>query len=157
MGFESIVTGYIATTTNSELNREELLNAISKNIDELPRLSDDHWPFLPREIFNISVTPLGSNAVPITYRSIIIHFGMSVIQLEHELGDWLNKYETFMKSIPGVWESLVNIQMEPYTAGFDHGHLTYWWCKEFLPKSDETTWRYKGGPRNWEELVKSNN
>jgi hypothetical protein len=157
MGFESRVTGYIATSTNSTLDRDKLLDAVRKRINELPKLCEDKSPFLPREIFDISITDSGTNPIPITYRSIIIHFGMSVKQLESELEEWLNKYETFMKSIPGVWESLVNVRLEPYTEAFDYEHMTYWWCKEFLPKSSETIWKYKGGPRNWDELVKSKN
>ncbi len=58
-----------------------------------------------------------------------------------------------MKSIPGVWESFVNVQLDPYVGEeFEYKHLTYWWCKEFFPKSYETIWKYKGEPRNMDEL-----
>lgn len=153
MGFESIVAGYIATNTNADMDRRQLLNAVQKHIDGLPILKDDKWPFLPKEIFSISIPAEDINPVPITYRSVIIHFGMSVKELESELEEWLTKFEIFLKAMPGVWESLVNIKLIPYTGQYKNNHLSYRWYKEYYPKSQDTYWIYEGDQRTWNEIV----
>lgn len=155
MGFESRATGYIACRIPPDRDRVTLAGEISKRVDELPGLSDDNWPFLPREIFSISYTEPGLASQRVSYDSIIVHFGMSVKELEWGLDEWLRKYEIFMKSVPGVCESLVNIQMVPYSARVDIRHFTYWWLKEAVPGSGETSWKYIGGPRSLDELGKS--
>lgn len=142
MGFESKVAGYISAS--NEKTTDELINQIESYIQLLPELKNDDWPFLPREIFAISYPKNNTNKVPITYRSVIIHFGMSIKELDDKLQDWLIKYEKFLKNFPGANESIVNIQLIPYTSDFKHNHLSFWWHKEYVNKSNEKKWEFNG-------------
>ena len=72
MGFESIVAGYIATNTSADMDRNQLLNAVRKHIDGLPKLKDDKWPFLPKEIFSISIPAEDINPVSVLRLWIIL-------------------------------------------------------------------------------------
>lgn len=122
----------------------------------LTKLKEDKFPFLPREIFGVSKLYNGENNVPIAYGAIMIHFGISMKLLDEEIGVWINKYEQFLKRIPNAWESIVNIEMVPYTANYQMNHLRYHWFKEIKPKSEESFWRFEGDPTKWEELVSDN-
>ena len=151
MGFESTVSGFISVKGRGT-SIEEDIQAIESCIESLPTLKDDKFPFLPREIFGISKPIIGENNGAIAYRSVIVHFGMSLKQLDDEIGDWINKYEQFLKGIPGAWESIVNIMMVPYTANYQMSHLRYHWFKEYESKSNESFWRFEGDPKEWSEL-----
>ena len=155
MGFESKVSGFISVKIGGS-SIEEKISEIENCLETLPKLREDNFPFLPREIFGISKLNKGENNVPIAYRSIMIHFGISMKQLDEEIEVWINKYEQFLKRIPNAWESIVNIEIIPFTANYPMNHLRYHWFKEFKPKSEESYWRFEGDPTNWEELTNDN-
>lgn len=152
MGFESKVSGFISVLRDGS-SFEEQVKEVTKSLESLPNLKDDKFPFLPREIFGISRLSAGENNVSIAYRSIMVHFGLSMKQLDEDIGIWINKYEDFLKSIPNAWESIVNIQMTPLTGNYQMNHLRYHWLKKTKPKSEDYYWLFEGDPKTWGELV----
>lgn len=155
MGFESKITGFIAVQCTGK-PREEMIQNIERSISALPRLQDDQFPYLPREVFAISKLANGENLVPIAYRSIMVHFGISMKQLDEAIRVWIDKFERFLLNMPGAWEAIVQIEMAPYTANYKMRRLSYHWFKEFKPKTYESFWRFEGDARNWEELREHN-
>jgi len=151
LGFESKISGYIAS--HKRLTKESI-EEIESVIDTLPNLEDDNWPFLPKDIFTLS-KPLSveANPVQISYRSAMIHFSMSVKQIEDELEEWLNKFENFFKIIPNVYEVNVDVRLSPYTGNYKNGNLNYHW-KAIRDKEGNETWNYKGDPIKLEEICK---
>ncbi len=135
------------------LRDKESIDEIQSVIDTLPNLENDRWPFLPKDIFTLSkpITRDG-NPVQISYRSAMIHFSMSVKQIEDELEEWLNKFESFFKRIPNVYEANVDIQCL-YSGNYKNGSLNYNW-KANRDKDGLVTWKYKGDPTKIEEICK---
>ena len=122
-------------------------------IDSLPNLENDRWPFLPKDIFSIT-KPITkeANPVQISYRSTMIHFSMSVKQIEDDIEEWLTKFEKFFKLIPSVYEANVNIECL-LSAKYKNGCLNYNW-KAKRDKEGLITWKYKGDPTKPEEIYK---
>lgn len=151
MGFESKISGYIAS--HKMLRDKESIDEIESVIDTLPNLENDKWPFLPKDIFTLSkpITRDG-NPVQISYRSAMIHFSMSVKQIEDDLEEWLNKFENFFKKIPEVYEANVDIQCL-YSGNYKNGSLNYYW-KANRDKDGAVTWKYKGDPVRIEDISK---
>jgi len=149
MGFESKISGYIAS--HNTLG-EESTNAIESVINSLPNLEDDKWPFLPRDIFNLS-KPLSieANPVQISYRSAMVHFSMSVKEIEDSIQAWLEKFENFFKQIPGVYEANVDIHCL-YSGKYKNGNLNYHW-KANTDRDGKVSWNFKGDPTNIEDMV----
>ena len=154
MGFESKVSGFISVLRDGSSTEEQIIEA-EKSLEFLPFLKDDEFPFLPREIFSISQLGEGENSVPIAYRSLVIHFGISMKRLDEDVGVWIDKYEQFMKKIPNAWESIVNIQMTPLTENYQMNHLRYHRFKKTKPKSNESFWQFEGDAKTWDELAKN--
>ena len=152
MGFESKISGYIAS--HKRLRDADSINQIESVINSLPNIENDEKPFLPKDIFSLT-KPIKkeSNPVPISYRSAMIHFSMSVKQIEDYLKEWLDKFENFFKRIPDVYEANVDIQLSPYTANFKNQNLNYHW-KANRDKNGIVTWEYKGDPTRLEEICK---
>ena len=136
------------------LRDEESIKEIESVINTLPNLEDDKWPILPKDIFSLS-KPIsqGSNPVPISYRSAMIHFSMSVKQIEDYIQEWLDKFEVFFKRIPDAYEANVDIHLSPYTANYKNQNLNYHW-KANRDKNGIITWKYKGDPTKLEEISK---
>jgi len=151
LGFESKISGYIAS--HKMLRDDEDIKQIESVINTLPNRENDEWPFLPKDIFALS-KPLSkeSNPVPISYRSAMIHFSMSVKQIEDYLQKWLDKFENFFKQIPDVYEANVDIQCL-YSSNYKNGSLNYNW-KASRDKDGLVTWKYKGDPFKIEEICK---
>ena len=150
MGFESKISGYIAS--HKMLRDEESIKQIESVINTLPNLENDNWPFLPKDIFSLS-KPISkeSNPVPISYRSAMIHFSMSVKQIEDYLQEWLDKFENFFKQIPDAYEANVDIHLSPYTANYKNQNLNYHW-KASRDKNGLVIWQYKGDPIKLKEI-----
>ena len=148
LGFESKISGYIA----SHLTGDEAIKTIQKQIETLPNLENDEFPFLPKDIFNIS-KPINkeANRVQISYRSTMIHFAMSVKQLENDLEIWLKKFESFFKEIPGAYEANVDVSLSPYTGGYRNDNLNFNWKKVEITKSSQR-WIFKGDPSKLDEI-----
>jgi len=154
MGFESIISGHIAV--NPEHQSKEQIARLKSEIIKLPKLEDDTWPFLPRDIFHIS-TPVSADFYPvkISYRSIMITFAMSVKQVEDELAEWIEKFEGFLKAIPKAYEAKVIVKLEPYTSlEINNGYLNYFWEKQ-TDMTGNRQWSFKGEPTNPEEICNS--
>ena len=152
MGFESKISGYIAS--HKMLNDTDAIEEIQSVIDSLPNLENDKWPFLPKDIFALSKTiSREANPVQISYRSAMIHFSMSVKQIEDDLEEWLKKFEVFFKQIPEVYEANVDIHLSPYTANYKNENLNYHW-KANRYKKGSVIWKYKGDPTKLEEICK---
>lgn len=152
MGFESKISGYIAShkTLLDDVSVEEIQSVI----DSLPTLENDNWPFLPKDIFTLS-KPISKDANPvqISYRSAMIHFSMSVKQIEDDLEKWLKKFEDFFKRIPNVYEANVDVHLSPYTENYKNGNLNFHW-KASSNKTGEVTWKYKGDPTKIGDICK---
>lgn len=133
------------------LRDKESIDEIQSVIDALPNLENDKWPFLPKDIFALSkpITKDG-NPFQIAYRSAMIHFSMSVKQIEDELEEWLNKFENFFKRIPDVYEANVDIHCL-YSGNYKNGSLNYNW-KANRDKNGLVTWKYKGDPTKIEDI-----
>lgn len=151
MGFESKISGYIAS--RKMLRNKESIDEIQSVIDSLPNLENDKWPFLPKDIFTLS-KPISNegNPVQISYRSAMIHFSMSVKQIENELDEWLKKFENFFKRIPDVYEANADIQTI-YSNNYKNGSLNYNWQAN-SGKDGFVAWKYKGDPTKIEEISK---
>jgi len=136
------------------LRDEEFIQEIESVINTLPKLEDDKWPILPKDIFSLS-KPIsqGSNPVSISYRSAMIHFSMSVKQIEDYIQEWLDKFEVFFKRIPDAYEANVDIHLSPYTANYKNQNLNYHW-KANRDQNGIITWKYKGDPTKLEEICK---
>lgn len=134
------------------LQDEESIDEIQSVIDTLPNLENDNWPFLPKDIFTLS-KPISKEANPaqISYRSAMIHFSMSVKQIEDDLEKWLAKFEDFFKRIPNVYEANVDIHLSPYTGNYKNENLNYHW-KASRDRAGVVTWKYKGDPTKLEEI-----
>lgn len=135
------------------LRDKESIDEIQSVIDTLPNLEDDNWPFLPKDIFTLSkpITKDG-NPVQISYRSAMIHFSMSVKQIEDEIEEWLSKFENFFKRIPNVYEANVDIQCL-YSGNYKNGSLNYNW-KANRDRDGLVIWKYKGDPTKIEDIIK---
>ena len=133
---------------------EEAISQIESVIDSLPNLEDDEWPFLPKDIFSIS-KPISkeANPVQISYSSAMIHFSMSVKQMEDDVQEWIEKFENFFKRIPEVYEANVDIALAPYTGNYKNGNLNYHW-KQNRDEDSNLTWKYKGDPTTLKEICK---
>ena len=136
------------------LRDEESIKQIESVINTLPNLENDKWPILPKDIFSLS-KPIsqGSNPVPISYRSAMIHFSMSVKQIEDYIQEWLDKFEVFFKRVPDAYEANVDIHLFPYTANYRNQNLHYHW-KANRDQLGIITWKYKGDPTKIEEICK---
>lgn len=152
MGFESEIAGYLAVKP-LERSREAAMDETLTCIQSLPFLSEDYYPFLCREMFSVTQVGKNQNPVPLAYRSIIVHFGQSIKEQDDQLGNWLHKYEDFMKGVPCAWESLVYISLIPYSQSFPRKHLSYHWYRETLTQGDEAVWQFEGDPANWKDLM----
>lgn len=86
----------------------------------------------------------------------MIHFSMSVKQIEDELGEWLTKFESFFKQIPGVYEANVDVHLSPFTFVYKNGNLNYHW-KVDINQSGSKEWKFKGDPTELEEICKPMN
>lgn len=130
------------------------IEEIQSVLDTLPNLENDSWPFLPKDIFSLS-KPISkeANSVQISYRSAMIHFSMSVKQIENDLEKWLEKFEDFFKRIPNVYEANVDVHLSPYTGNYKNENLNYHW-KARLDKEGIVTWKYRGDPTKLEEICK---
>lgn len=153
MGFESKISGYIG----SHLTDQESVKQIEEQIRKLPNLENDEWPFLPKDIFSIS-KPISviANPVQISYRSTMIHFSMSVKQIEGELKEWLTKFESFFKQIPGVYEANIDVFLSPFTDVYKNGNLNYHW-KANINQNGSKDWKFRGDPTELEEICKPMN
>ena len=151
LGFESKISGYIAS--HKMLRDNDSIQEIQSIIDDLPNLENDKWPFLPKDIFKLS-RPITKepNPVQISYRSSMIHFSMSVKEIEDDLEEWLNKFETFFKKIPMVYEVNVDVQCL-YSGNYKNGALNYNW-KAKRNKDGLVKWKYNGDPTKLEEINK---
>ncbi|MFA0963416.1 hypothetical protein AB9P05_16550 [Roseivirga sp. BDSF3-8] len=156
MGFESIISGHIAVNSSPKL--DEQLELLRQEINNLPSLNEDVYPFLPKDIFHISIpNSVDANPIQISYRSIMITFAMSVKQLEDDLGEWINKFETFLKKLPNAYESKIIVKLDPYTTGgFNDGYLNYFWEKNTDMKGN-SKWRFDGDPIELQEYCKIRN
>lgn len=151
MGFESKISGYIAS--HKTIRDQESILEIESIIDKLPNLENDTWPFLPKDIFTLSkpISP-EANPVQISYRSAMIHFSMSVKQIEDELEEWLEKFEKFFKQIPEVYEVNVDVNCV-YSGNYKNGNLNYNWRAK-RDKDGAVNWEFKGDPTKLEEICK---
>ncbi|MEM9930888.1 MAG: hypothetical protein AAF840_13790 [Bacteroidota bacterium] len=152
MGFESKLSGYIASYRRH--NDEAFIKKIETVIHQLPTLEEDTWPFLPRDIFALT-KPISATANPVrlSYRSAMIHFAMSVKQIEDGLPAWLAKFEAFFKQVPGAYEANVVVSLEPYTGGYyRNGNLNYFW-KASTDKEGVVTWTFSGDPTTIEGIA----
>ena len=149
MGFESKVSGYIAVYSRVD---KDAIKLVKDHLSKLPKIEDDQWPFMPQDIFSVT-EPINkdANSVPILYRSIMIHFAMSVKQLEDQLGQFLIKFENFFKEIPNSYEAKVNVTLTPYTGNYKNNQLTYSWNKQYS-KNDSNNWIFNGDPIKLEEI-----
>lgn len=131
---------------------EEAIHQIESVIDTLPNLENDHWPFLPKDIFALS-KPISKDANPvqISYSSAMIHFSMSVKQIEEDLQEWIQKFENFFKRIPEVYEANVDIHLPPYTGNYKNENLNYHW-KAKRDSNGKVYWIYKGDPTTLEDI-----
>ena len=152
MGFESKVSGSISAFVPG-MERHEMAVAIQNEIDKLPKVEEDTWPFLPRDIFAITqaLTPT-VKVVHLNYENVMIHFAMSVKQLESDLDEWLSKFEAFMKRIPGANEALVHVQLTPFTGSYKYSYLSYYWEERFIDGTNEREWYFKGDKRTLDEI-----
>ncbi len=134
---------------------EDAIREIESVIDTLPKLEDDKWPFLPRDIFALS-KPISdeANSVQISYSSAMIHFSMSVKQMDEDLHEWILKFENFFKRIPDVFEANVSVFLPPYTGCYKNEHLNYHWEAK-RDKSGSINWMYNGDPTMLDEICKS--
>ena len=149
MGFESKISGYIASHRTDKKGVEE----IQSKINQLPNLEEDEWPFLPKDIFCIT-KPISNSAnhIQICYRSTMIHFSMSVKQLDYELQEWIEKFSTFFKSVPGVYEVNLDISLAPYTN--NNNTLKYYWELNRTSKN-EYNWIFQGDPTDFNQAISS--
>lgn len=135
------------------LRDNKSIQEIQSVIDTLPKLENDKWPFLPKDIFKLS-KPISqeANPVQISYRSSMIHFSMSVKQIEDELEEWLKKFESFFKRIPEAYEANVDVQCL-YSGNYKNGALNYNW-KSKRNVDGTKSWKFKGDPIKIEEINK---
>jgi len=149
LGFESKISGYIAS--HKMLRDQDSILQIESVINTLPNLENDKWPFLPRDIFTLS-KPISKEANPIqiSYRSAMVHFSMSVKQIEDNLEEWLKKFEIFFKQIPDVYEANVDLHCL-YSTNYRNNNLNYHW-KATTDKNGVKNWNYKGDPITKEEM-----
>ena len=131
---------------------EDAIKEIESVIETLPKLENDKWPFLPRDIFALS-KPISekANSVQISYSSAMIHFSMSVKQMDEDLHEWINKFEQFFKRIPDVFEANVDVFLPPYTGCYKNEHLNYHW-KAIRDEAGLINWEYKGDPTKLDEI-----
>ncbi|MDC8003916.1 hypothetical protein POV27_07620 [Aureisphaera galaxeae] len=73
---------------------------------------DDEWPPLSREMFSITRNSKDEVYRPnLEYSGRIIHFGANLKSVEHELDEWVEKFEVLLSRL--LWiESKVHFQTE---------------------------------------------
>jgi len=134
MGFVSTISGFIVTTDAG--NARDC-------IDQLPRLKDDCWPFLPAEIF--AVAPASPT---LQYKDHhIIHFGMAVKEIETEFSAWLDKFESFFKTMPGTTEAMVILGSETIRSEHPSGRFIYHWKRKNGAMGQTVVWEFSGDER----------
>ncbi len=144
MGFATPVVGFIKVEGN-------LSNALNQ-IQQLPSISEDRWPFLSREIFAVA----GTEDSLLSYKSEhIIHFGMCVKEADGEWDEWLSKFERLFKAMDAE-EALVMLKHPSWDSGEFDGWFYYKWELQWpdeMPVSERSRtnreWIFKGGPRRF--------
>ena len=133
MGFATTIAGYIVIEDNPD--------QAARAIDRLPPLSADEWPFLPREAF--AASPV-EGLLAYKGRSVV-HFGLSVKEVEGEWPEWLGKFERFFKAA-GATEAFVTLSVPYANSGEGDGRFSYSWRLRGQP-SGSPEWEFIGGPR----------
>lgn len=144
MGFATPVVGFIKVERN--------LKAAMRHIQQLPTLSEDHWPFLPKEIFAVA----GTEEPLLSYKGEhIIHFGMCVKEADGEWDEWLSKFERLFKAMDAE-EAFVMLRHPAWDSGEFGGWFYYRWKLQWpdeVPVNERSAgnreWVFKGGPRRF--------
>lgn len=144
MGFATPVVGFIKIEGDPK--------AALYQIQQLPTISEDQWPFLPKEIFADS----GIEESLLSYRGEhIIHFGMCVKEADGEWDEWLSKFERLFKAM-NAEEAFVMLRHPAWDSGEFDGCFYYKWelrWPEEMPVDERSLgnreWVFKGGPRRF--------
>lgn len=134
MGFDTTVAGYIVI--------EDDPGRVARALDLLPPLSADEWPFLPREAFAASPA---EGLLAFTGRAVV-HFGMSVKEVEGNWSERLDKFERFFKAA-GASEAFVTLTVPYANSGEGDGRFCWSWRLRWQPDRSRD-WEFFGGPRD---------
>ena len=143
MSQQSIIYGYIqgAEWMSSDFHRLHRLNR--EVIAKLPQT--DPFPHLTRGMFAVPEDP-----APGAQGSQIIHFGVSIKEVEREWRKWLEKFEALLHRL--FWfNAVVNLQGEmvgdfEYEWTVDANQIVHYFNDPPLPA---TKWFFDGGPRHF--------
>jgi hypothetical protein len=127
---------------------EKLREKVRRNLHAIATLpeDDDTWPFLSRSMFASS-----THSIQTTYKAQIIHFGASFKSIEWGWDEWLEKFESLLRTM--YWDE-VNLHLisEMYTTTFDYTWQDENEDKAVYPDHSDpvASWSFSGGPRVFE-------
>ena len=94
--------------------KNPIINKVKRHNHKIIRnlKNDDEWPPLSKEMFAITCNSNNEIYRPnMEYSGRIIHFGANLKSVEHELNEWIVKYEKLLSEL--IWlESKVHFQTE---------------------------------------------
>jgi hypothetical protein len=112
---------------------------------ELLPLNDDYPP-LTRNMFSLTAARY---AVPGLYKELVIHFGLTVKDIEERWDVWLDKFESVLEIIE--WsDARAHLEFEYTPEGFQKKFFDYRWASpRGAGRTDRAAWEFEGGPREF--------
>jgi hypothetical protein len=112
---------------------------------EMLPLQDDYPP-LTRNMFSLTSSRYG---IPGLYKELVIHFGLTVKDIEERWDVWLDKFESVLEIVD--WEGArAHLEFESGPNGCREKCFDYRWTfVDGAEKTDRRSWEFAGGPREF--------
>ena len=106
----------------------------------------DGYPPLTRNMFSLTASRYG---IPGLYKESVIHFGLTVKDIEERWDVWVDKFETVLEIVE--WEGArAHLEFESAPDGFREKCFDYRWTfPHGAGKTDRKSWEFEGGPREF--------
>jgi hypothetical protein len=111
----------------------------------------DCYPPLTRNMFSLTSSRY---RIPGLYKELVIHFGLTVKNIEEQWDVWLGKFESVLEILN--WEhARTHLEFESAPDGFQEECFDYRWTfPDGAEKTDRRSWKFEGGPREFGRQIK---
>lgn len=151
MGTTDRIYGSIFSHVGGE-SHPDYVRRVSKTLWALEMLPlQDCYPSITRNMFSLTSSRYG---IPGLYRELVIHFGLTVKNIEEKWDVWLGKFESVLEIID--WErARAHLEFESAPDGFQVKSFDYRWTfPDGAEKTDRRSWKFEGGPREFGRQIK---
>jgi hypothetical protein len=146
MGSIDLIYGSIFSYVGGQ-SHPDYARRISETLWALELLPvEDDYPPLTRNMFSLTASRY---AVPGLYQKLVIHFGLTVKNIEEEWDTWLDKFESVLEIIE--WrEARAHLEFEYAPDGLAEKRFDYRWAfPHGAGRTDRASWEFEGGPREF--------